>query len=386
MPPGLEFRRPFPSRKAAESLRDQVVEYLLGQRVTVGDRFPTEVELTSMTGLSRSTIRRGLDLLRREGWVQSRAGSGTVIGPKALTLAPSENRQDHRLRSSGTGGKTVRLAIVVLEIGDFLSSWYWREIITGIDELAERCKLSLELIGGLNGSIESIQRRLERNRPDLIACMGSEPRHAFIVRTAETMGIPCAVVGTTTWDSGGIKLCEDNQAIVQTAVDHLVDLGHRRIALTIGRHMHGWIFERHKAFYDAMRVHGLDVDEELVHWLGHEFSSQSNKPDLERFLKRSKPTALLAASFSAMEPLALLVQDQSIEVPRQLSVVAIDQNPGTLAMMRPIDLTCVEIPLREFGRRLVELTATTGRSEPLPPSTCLGGLLHTGTSTTRVIL
>ena len=48
----------------------------------VGGRVPTESELAGQFGVSRVTIRRALDMLIQDGYVESRQGSGyRVITP-----------------------------------------------------------------------------------------------------------------------------------------------------------------------------------------------------------------------------------------------------------------------------------------------------------------
>ena len=63
----------------------------------------------------------------------------------------------------------VRLAVIVFGIRNFLQSWYWREVITGIDARAEHHVLSLELIGDPGSDLDSIRQRLLNTRPDAIA-------------------------------------------------------------------------------------------------------------------------------------------------------------------------------------------------------------------------
>ncbi|MEM6610315.1 MAG: GntR family transcriptional regulator [Pseudomonadota bacterium] len=56
-------------------------------RYPVGGRVPTEVELASQFSVSRVTIRRALDLLVQDGYVESRQGSGYRV----VTLSPASD-------------------------------------------------------------------------------------------------------------------------------------------------------------------------------------------------------------------------------------------------------------------------------------------------------
>ncbi len=76
--------------RAAEGGTEQVVSYVRelieGGRLKPGDRLPAERELAIQLGVSRPTVRAGLQALAALGVVQSRHGSGTYIpaGPPAL--------------------------------------------------------------------------------------------------------------------------------------------------------------------------------------------------------------------------------------------------------------------------------------------------------------
>ncbi len=64
-----------------------ILERLKGGRYPVGARMPTEGELSAQFGVSRVTIRRALDMLVQDGYVESRQGSGYRV----LTLSPASD-------------------------------------------------------------------------------------------------------------------------------------------------------------------------------------------------------------------------------------------------------------------------------------------------------
>lgn len=63
------------SDKAAE----QILQYILENRLTDGDRLPNEKELTGLLNVSRGTIREAMRSLSSRGIVVIRQGSGTYI-------------------------------------------------------------------------------------------------------------------------------------------------------------------------------------------------------------------------------------------------------------------------------------------------------------------
>jgi DNA-binding GntR family transcriptional regulator len=64
-----------------------ILDRLKAGRYPVGARMPTEGELSGQFGVSRVTIRRALDMLVQDGYVESRQGSGYRV----LTLSPASD-------------------------------------------------------------------------------------------------------------------------------------------------------------------------------------------------------------------------------------------------------------------------------------------------------
>ena len=64
-----------------------ILDRLKSGRYPVGGRMPTESELASHFDISRVTIRRALDMLVRDGYIESRQGSGYRV----VTLSPASD-------------------------------------------------------------------------------------------------------------------------------------------------------------------------------------------------------------------------------------------------------------------------------------------------------
>ena len=64
-----------------------ILDRLKAGRYPVGGRMPTEGELSTHFGVSRVTIRRALDMLVQDGYVESRQGSGYRV----ITLSPASD-------------------------------------------------------------------------------------------------------------------------------------------------------------------------------------------------------------------------------------------------------------------------------------------------------
>src|SRR5205809_6823823 len=125
----FEISHPLPPRGSATALRQQLLDHFLKIKPSAGERFLSDHELARIAGLSRPTVRRALDDLEREGWIERRPGIGTFIGPRAALSTP--------LVRPSTPQRTVRLALVIHMLGDLSHDWYAAGVIAGIDRAAE---------------------------------------------------------------------------------------------------------------------------------------------------------------------------------------------------------------------------------------------------------
>src|SRR4029450_5961605 len=133
----FELKAPLPSRRSAEALREQLIEHFIGTRPQPGQRFLSEYELARVVGLSRPTVRRAMQELHREGWIERRNGRGTFSGPgAAMPLPPGRHRGEGARRG-------LRMALVVHGLGDFRHDWYSPAVLSGIDDIANELAVSI---------------------------------------------------------------------------------------------------------------------------------------------------------------------------------------------------------------------------------------------------
>src|SRR5688500_889613 len=237
---------PLPVRGSASALRDQLLEHLLRVRPSVGERFLSDHELARITRLSRPTVRRALDELQRDGWIERRPGIGTFIGPRAGLPKQEHRRHNH----NGSARQTVRLALLMHMLGDFAHDFYVAGLISGIDSVAEETGWSIELLGTRDGDVASASRRLLQSRPDVLALAAPPLRHTVLIGEARRLEIPVIGTGTLLASVGAPSVCEDVEAGARQAVQYLADRGHRRIGLLVPTFPLPWVFQRRRGYVE----------------------------------------------------------------------------------------------------------------------------------------
>ena len=98
---------PLRARPLRLQVRDRVFDLLAERGLRPGDQIPTEPDLIALLGVSRATLREGLQLLEQEGVITARHGIGRFLVAAPQTLVTdlsrlrgvSELLQEHRIRA-----------------------------------------------------------------------------------------------------------------------------------------------------------------------------------------------------------------------------------------------------------------------------------------------
>ncbi len=148
----------------------------------------------------------------------------------------------------------------------------------------------------------------------------------------------CVTIGATNF-TGGV-----------TATEHLLALGHRRIAHAGGPSAVECSQAREAGYHSALRQAGLVVDDSLVtHSL---FTYDAGRTVAARLLDRDdRPTAIFATCDEIALALLEEARRRSIRVPEDLSIIGFDDS--FLASRSAPPLTTVAQPLVEMGRLAV---------------------------------
>ena len=384
-------RPPFPKRGATLELERRVVDYLRRERPAPGSPLGTDQALVEVTRLSRSTVRRVMERLDRDGWVDRHAGRGTFVGERVLLLddveagpaamADAKHDADERAirRAVGRGGRpadarpdpargTLRVAVLISRIEDLSHDWFSLGVIAGLDAAAAERGGQIELIGTREARPDVLADRLARARPDALAYLAWRPQYLALLDVGRRLGFP-TIFGKTTFarPDWAHSVCEDNDHAVELAVEALWSAGHRKIALAINRWPEPWVLERHRAFEEALRRRGVDLPERPTAWLDSaddptpanvDRNNEAMADRLGRYLALHRPTALLSASQVTSDVLGRLVRRRGgPRLPDDLSVCCIDQPPDLVRTLG-VEPTVVRLPLAEIGRGLFEAAET----------------------------
>lgn len=121
-----------------DKVEESLVEFLLEQKLQVGDSIPKELELTQALGVSRTVIREALLRLRMMGLIESKKKRGSVITSPDLFGIMSKSMKPHIL-DQGTLKEIFEIRLV-LEVGmaDFLFQRIKKEDIAELRKIVAK--------------------------------------------------------------------------------------------------------------------------------------------------------------------------------------------------------------------------------------------------------
>lgn len=180
------------------------------------------------------------------------------------------------------------------------------------------------------------------------------------LRSLESSAVPVVLINHYAEGKRLSAVRGDNYFGARAAAEHLVGLGHRRIAFLSGDPLSGQSTERQRAYSDVMREAGLP--ERVVH--ANFLQRRAFEVTRELLEGPNPPTAVFAANDYSAYGAIDAVKDAGLRVPDDVSVVGFDDVPAS-AQMHPA-LTTVRHPFHDLGveaaKLLLDLLA--GRAEP----------------------
>lgn len=219
------------------------------------------------------------------------------------------------------------------------------ELVNEIYPEAER--LGYDVLLSVSGPTRTEHRAVDAllsHRCEALIVLGPHADARFLRELGESavvVAVGCRIAGVDsvhTADAKGMR----------QAVDHLVELGHRRILHIDGGKDPGSA-DRRRGYRNAMRRHGLDNEIQVLAGAHNENAGiVAGRTLLD---EGQLPTAVLAGNDHCAMGLMHVLRRAGVEIPRDLSVVGYDDS--RLSHLSHIDLTTVHQEADRMGQHAV---------------------------------
>lgn len=302
----------------------------------------TMQDIAQAAGVSQSTVSRVLNDAPTS--VPIAAETRERVREVAERLGYRPNPLARGLR----GARTMLLGVIVRDITDP----FFAMAVEAISSEALDRGYNVVLGSAHSKADEAIALRavLETRHCDAIVLLGDmrdEPKFLEDLRASHT---PVIALWHGTELEGVPTVMIDNRGGIVAALDHLIDLGHTRIAFVGGRPL-GDIRERRTAFLEHLADRGIDVPEDHV----HNVSNDPRGGDLalrELMELATPPTAVVCSTDHLAFGVLHAASALGLRIPVDLSVVGFDDIPIASFTVPP--LTTVRMPV-------VEMTSVAAR-------------------------
>ena len=248
---------------------------------------------------------------------------------------------------------STTILVVVKGIGNEL----FGEMIETIQSLLSKTRYQLTvdyLDEDMNEVVRAIQLSREKKPLGIIFLGGN--CHSF-TRDFNKIDIPCVLMTNDASDLGFANLSSvyaDNPAAAKAAIDTLIGMGHKRIAIIGGNLQDSDTSrQRYEGCLSSFREHGIDFDPDK-YYQGVRFSFRDGYLAAKKLLQESRDfTAIFAAADVMAIGAIRALWEQGLKVPEDVSVMGFDGLPmGTYMVPQ---LTTVRQPVQLMAVRSVDI-------------------------------
>ena len=180
----------------------------------------------------------------------------------------------------------------------------------------------------------------------------NDPRIALL----DEVGLPFVVHGRATGATQDYSWLDvNNRRAIQRATEHLLDLGHRRIALVNGLEFMDFAIRRRRGYLDALAARQIEPDPALM--ASDEMTEVAGFRAARAMLALpDPPTAFVAASMLSGMGVRRAIEGAGLKLGRDVSVIIFDDDLSYMknGEDRPI-FTAMRSSVREAGRMVAEM-------------------------------
>lgn len=337
------------------AVHDELMQRFQAEDYQIGQRLPTELELTKKLEVSRSTIRQALKLLQLKGIIEKRQGSGTFyLGPngsKSFTPGSPLTLSDPAQTDNAQKG------FIGLVNFNYLG-YIYPEIVQGMEETLAANGYSLAIAPSnrdIEKEINSIQRLISQGVKGLII----EPSTNLqineshpISEVIRNLNIPVVATHWGITNQFVSTVSVDDFIAGRLAAEHLLSLGHRRIGMVMKSDVQSGA-DRLSGYKEALLAAGITPKDE---WCAR-YSNLDEVSDEHPGYGGTKqlleiPGPPLTAIFYFNDQTAIegyqAIHEAGLRIPEDISVIGFDNYQQSAFMSPP--LTTFEHPKYDLGR------------------------------------
>lgn len=231
-------------------------------------------------------------------------------------------RNGARNKSNGFVGLVVEKLPASLT-GDL----FYADIATGIQQEAEKLGYNIA-ISVINEPTEALPRLVEEDSVAGLIAIGGGDISDHLLQQIVQNNIPLVTVDNQSNLQPLNSVVVENYRGAYLAVQHLVELGHQRIAVIRGPQKYKSLTERFHGYLNAMFDARISIDSSLIQDSLSQGLPNKGYLEMKALLKlQEPPTAVFAVSDRTALGAISAIKEVGLKVPTDLSIVGFDDMP-----------------------------------------------------------
>lgn len=297
-------------------------------------------DVARRAGVSPVTVSR---VINNAGPVSDETRSKVEAAIEELNYVPNIMARSLRSRRTDT------LALVITDV----TNPFWTTVARGVEDKAVENGFSVILCNSDEDpeKLENYVQLLIQRRVDGVV-IAPVRKDASPLRSFSQHGIPYVVIDGRVDGIDTDLVVGDSVGGAYGLTKHLIELGHRRIAIIAGPEQAPTADDRLEGYLQALQEAKIPIDERLIE--RGAFDQESGcELTLQLLELEERPTALFAGNNLIGLGALVALQTRGIRVPDEMAVVAFDELPQ-LSAVYPV-LTVAAQPAYEMGAIATEL-------------------------------
>jgi LacI family transcriptional regulator len=301
---------------------------------------PTIYDVAKRAGVSTYTVS---SVVNQSAYVSPQLTKRVMKAVRDLDYTPNALARGLQTRKSRT------IAMLIPDIG----SPFYARVVQGVEHRLRKADYSL-MLGNTYNKAEEQARYLTIFRSQqvdgllLFLAAGDESEAERMVKAKKAV----VFVGRTPRTFSGDCVSADNIAGTRMAVEHLIQKGHKRIAILTGQASLSTSADRVEGWRKALRKHKLGAPASLI---GEgDWCAESAHAITKRLLElQPRPTAVFASNFLMMTGALRALKERGLRCPEDVQVVSSDDSEWLDVFSPPI--TTVVQPSYAMGEHAADL-------------------------------
>ena len=332
-------------RKDSPALYEQLVGHfrtrILDGTLPPGTRLPSELALVKEYDISRGTIRQAMAALVNEGFLERVPGRGTFVRQPGRSQSAASVRQN-------------RIGLLL----SYPNSELDLDIMIGVESVTKSRGYQVSL-AFTEEDVEQQTQDIERLRADdtsgLIVFPLSDIAYDPAIWQLQEQQVPFVLIDRYFAQLDSDYVVSDNVRGAYRATEHLIILGHRRVAFcyhTFGTLETTSVRDRFDGYCRALAGYGLSCDENLVFKSPVELGGDPG-PYVEFLSQSDRPSAIFTAVPGQVHAVMQAARQLSLQIPDDLALISFDDRHFAACIEPP--LTVIAQSGWDMGARAAEL-------------------------------